>query len=93
MSTLAERADTVSVNRQSDPKRLVRLFRRELDWIVMRCLEKDRTRRYETASGLARDVQRYLNDEPVEACPPSPAYRLQKFARIGNSSVWRPPSG
>src|SRR5262249_37558075 len=53
----------------------------ELDWIVMKCLEKDRTRRYETANGLARDVQRYLNDEPVEACPPSPAYRLQKFVR------------
>jgi eukaryotic-like serine/threonine-protein kinase len=81
MSTLAERADAVSVNRQSDPKRLVRLFRRELDWIVMKCLEKDRTRRYETASGLARDIQHYLSDEPVEACPPSPAYRLLKFAR------------
>src|SRR5262249_9784755 len=81
MSTLAEDADTVSANRQSDPKRLGRLFRRELDWIVMKCLEKDRTRRYATANGLARDVQRYLNDEPVEACPPSPAYRLQKFAR------------
>jgi non-specific serine/threonine protein kinase/serine/threonine-protein kinase len=80
MSTLGERSETVSVNRQSDPKRLVRLFRRELDWIVMNCLERDRTRRYETANGLARDVQRYLNDEPVEACPPSPAYRLRKFA-------------
>jgi serine/threonine protein kinase/tetratricopeptide (TPR) repeat protein len=53
----------------------------ELDWIVLKCLEKDRARRYETASGLARDVRRYLNDEPVEACPPSPAYRLQKFVR------------
>ena len=81
MSTLAERADAASVNRRSDPKRLVHLFRSELDWIVMKCLEKDRSRRYETASGLARDVQRYLDDEPVEACPPSLAYRLRKFAR------------
>ena len=47
----------------------------------MKCLEKDRTRRYETASGLARDVERYLRDEPVEACPPSAGYRLRKFAR------------
>ena len=46
----------------------------------MKCLEKDRTRRYETANGLARDVERYLHDEPVEACPPSAAYRLRKFA-------------
>ena len=55
-------------------------MRGELDWIVMKCLEKDRTRRYETANGLARDVERYLNDEPVEACPPSAVYRLRKFA-------------
>jgi hypothetical protein len=52
-----------------------------LDWIVMKCLEKDRTRRYDTATSLARDVERYLHDEPVEACPPSAAYRLRKFAR------------
>jgi hypothetical protein len=55
--------------------------RGELDWIVMRCLEKDRTRRYETANGLARDVEHYLHDEPVEACPPTAGYRLRKFAR------------
>ncbi len=53
----------------------------DLDWIVMKCLEKDRTRRYETASGLARDIQRYLDDEPVVACPPSKRYRLQKLVR------------
>jgi tetratricopeptide (TPR) repeat protein len=53
----------------------------ELDWIVMKALEKDRTRRYETANGLARDVERYLHDEPVEACPPSATYRLRKLAR------------
>ena len=62
---------------QADAK----LVRGELDWIVMKCLEKDRTRRYETASGLARDVERYLHDEPVEACPPTAGYRLRKFAR------------
>ncbi len=55
-------------------------MRGELDWIVMKCLEKDRTRRYETANGLARDIKRYLADEPVEACPPSAGYRLRKFA-------------
>src|SRR5262249_16619727 len=53
----------------------------ELDWIVMKCLEKDRTRRYETADALARDVERYLHDEPVEACPPRAGYRLRKFLR------------
>jgi tRNA A-37 threonylcarbamoyl transferase component Bud32/tetratricopeptide (TPR) repeat protein len=53
----------------------------DLDWIVMKCLEKDRTRRYETANGLAADVRRHLNNEPVLACPPSTAYRLQKAFR------------
>ena len=67
--------------RQTDPAQLSKLVRGELDWIVMRCLEKDRTRRYDTASGLARDVERYLCDEPVEARPPSVGYQLQKFAR------------
>ena len=56
-------------------------MRGELDWIVMKTLEKDRNRRYETANGLALDVQRYLADEPVQACPPSASYRLRKFAR------------
>ncbi len=56
-------------------------MRGDLDWIVMKALEKDRTRRYETANGLARDMQRYLANEPVEACPPSATYRLRKFAR------------
>jgi WD40 repeat protein len=57
------------------------MVRGELDWIVMKCLEKDRSRRYETANGLAMDVQRHLADEPVQACPPTAAYRLGKFAR------------
>jgi hypothetical protein len=57
------------------------LCRNELDWIVLKCLEEDRNRRYETANGLAMDVRRYLNEEPVQSCPPSTRYRLQKFAR------------
>ena len=72
---------SVAAQRQLEPVRLTRLVRGELDWIVMKCLEKDRGRRYETANGLARDVQRYLADEPVEACPPSAVYRLRKLAR------------
>src|SRR5207237_783615 len=66
----------VAAQRRTPPARLAKEVRGELDWIVMKCLEKDRTRRYETADGLARDVQRYLADEPVEACPPSAGYRL-----------------
>jgi serine/threonine protein kinase/tetratricopeptide (TPR) repeat protein len=60
---------------------------RELDWIVMRALEKDRRRRYETANDFAADVMRYLTDRPVEACPPSNWYRLQKFVRRNRASV------
>jgi hypothetical protein len=71
----------VAAARRTEPGRLPKLVRGELDWIVMKCLEKDRTRRYETASGLARDVEHYLADEPVEAGPPGPRYRLGKFAR------------
>ena len=63
------------------PAKLTTLVRGELDWIVMKALEKDRGRRYETASGLAADIRRYLADEPVVACPPSAAYRFRKFAR------------
>ncbi|MFO0906690.1 MAG: serine/threonine-protein kinase [Pirellulales bacterium] len=66
---------------RTEPTRLSQFLRGELDWIVMKCLEKDRSRRYETASGLARDVQRFLSDEPVEACPPSAVYRTRKFLR------------
>jgi serine/threonine protein kinase/tetratricopeptide (TPR) repeat protein len=69
----------VAAQRQLEPVKLARLLRGELDWIVMKCLEKDRSRRYETANGLARDLQRYLQNEPVEACPPSTSYRLRKF--------------
>jgi serine/threonine protein kinase len=71
----------IAAARKTEPDRLPKLMRGELDWIVMKCLEKDRARRYETASGLAHDVERYLADEPVEAGPPGPRYRLGKFAR------------
>lgn len=81
LSTLAQQAiSTISEKRNSDPRHLSRLFQGELDWIAMKALEKDRTRRYETASALADDVERYLHDEPVQACPPSRIYRLRKFA-------------
>ncbi len=81
VSTLGQAATTISAQRQSEPKRLGQLFSGELDWIVMKTLEKDRNRRYETASAFAADVQRYLADEAVEACPPSALYRLRKLAR------------
>jgi serine/threonine protein kinase/predicted Zn-dependent protease len=67
--------------RQTEPARLTRQVRGELDWIVMKALEKDRSRRYESATGFAMDIQRYLADEPVLACPPSMWYRIRKFAR------------
>ncbi len=79
MSTLDEAVTMASANRKSDPKRLSQLFRGELDWIVLKALEKDRNRRYETASALAADVQRYLKNEPVQACPPSRWYRFRKL--------------
>jgi serine/threonine protein kinase/tetratricopeptide (TPR) repeat protein len=81
ISTLGQAATTLSTQRKCDPRRLSQLFRGELDWIVMRALEKDRNRRYETSSAFAADVQRYLHDEPVLACPPSVSYRLRKFGR------------
>jgi serine/threonine protein kinase/tetratricopeptide (TPR) repeat protein len=81
ISTLGQAATTASEQRRSDPRTLSQLFRGELDWIVLKCLEKDRGRRYQTASALAADVERYLHDEPVEACPPSTSYRFRKFAR------------
>ncbi len=73
--------------RHTEPARLKKLVRGELDWIVMKALEKDRTRRYETASGLARDIQRYLDDEVVEARPPSAGYRIGKFVRRHKGQV------
>src|SRR5262249_18597977 len=77
----AEGLPTLAANRGTEPARLTRLVRGELDWIVMRCLEKDRHRRYEAANGLAADLRRYRDDEPVQACPPSTRYRLGKAVR------------
>ena len=82
VSTLKdEQLTTISTSRKSEPKQLSVSLQRELDWIVMKALEKDRTRRYDSASALAADIQRYLDDEPVEACPPSVGYRLRKYAK------------
>jgi serine/threonine protein kinase len=72
---------SISSCRSTEPAKLGKILHGELDWIVMKALEKDRTRRYETANGLARDIRNYLADEPVEACPPSAGYRLRKLAR------------
>jgi serine/threonine protein kinase len=72
---------TVAKHRQAEPSKLTHLLRGDLDWIVMKTLEKDRTRRYETASGLAADIQRHLQNEPVVARPPSNVYRFQKLVR------------
>jgi serine/threonine protein kinase/tetratricopeptide (TPR) repeat protein len=82
ISTLkADLATTVAERRRTDARRLQQSVRGELDWIVMKCLEKDRNRRYESAGSLSRDVERYLHDEPVQACPPSAGYRFRKFVR------------
>jgi eukaryotic-like serine/threonine-protein kinase len=76
-----EELPSIAACRSIEPRKLSGLVRGELDWIVMKALEKDRNRRYETASGLAADLRRYLDDEPVQACPPTAAYRLSKFAK------------
>lgn len=82
-----ESLPSLAALRQTQPKKLMALLRGELDWVVMKCLEKDRTRRYETANSLARDIQRYLADEMVEARPPSAGYRLQKFVKRNKGQV------
>jgi serine/threonine protein kinase len=82
ISTLAaDLATTIAGCRRTDPERLRQTVRGELDWIVMKCLEKDRSRRYDTANDLGRELERYIRNEPVQACPPSAAYHLWKFAR------------
>jgi eukaryotic-like serine/threonine-protein kinase len=83
----AETLPSVAAGRHTEPARLTRLVRGELDWIVMKALEKDRTRRYETANGFAADVLRYLSGEPVNAAPPSARYRFQKFIRRNKAKV------
>ncbi len=81
LSGSGDRLATIASARGVEPSRLARLVRGELDWIAMKCLEKDRSRRYETAGSLARDVERYLAGEAVEAGPPSAWYQLGKLAR------------
>jgi serine/threonine protein kinase len=81
LSSLGATLTTVSANRKLDPRHLERTVRCELDWIVMKALEKERNRRYETANDFAADVMRYLTDQPVEACPPSSWYRSVKYIR------------
>lgn len=72
---------SLSAVRRTEPRKLMSMLRGELDWVVMKCLEKDRDRRYGTANALACDIRRYLNDEPVEAKPPSRSYRFSKFLK------------
>ena len=81
ISTLGDTATELCKHRQTEPKQLSALIRGELDWIVMKCLDKDRTRRYATAKDFADDIRHYLTDHPVAARPPSPTYRLAKFIR------------
>jgi serine/threonine protein kinase len=87
LSESKESLASVAALRRSEPAKLTKAVRGELDWIVMKCLEKDRTRRYDAASGLARDLERYLHDEAVEACPPSAGYRLKKLLRRNKGPV------
>jgi tetratricopeptide (TPR) repeat protein len=75
-----QEAGKIAAARRTEPIKLAKLVRGDLDWVVMKCLEKDRARRYDTANGLARDIERYLHDEPVEAGPPGAGYRLRKLA-------------
>jgi tetratricopeptide (TPR) repeat protein len=87
---LAKSQDTLRTLAQryrSEPRTLTRQIRGELDWIVMKALEKERTRRYETANGLAMDIRRYLAGEPVLAAPPSVRYRIGKFVRRNRVAV------
>src|SRR5207244_5425633 len=87
LSDSGEALASISANRHTEPAKLTKLVRGELDWIVMKTLEKDRNRRYESASAFAADVQRYLSDEPVQACPPSALYRLGKFTRRNKTGL------
>ena len=86
-TTAADMATTIAERRRTDARRLMQTVRGDLDWIVMKCLEKDRMRRYATASELAADVDRFLMDEPVMATPPSPMYRFRKFARRNKTAL------
>ena len=87
LSDSGEALASISAQRHTEPARIAKLVSGELDWIVMKTLEKDRNRRYETANAFAADVLRYLNDEPVQACPPSAWYRFGKFARRNKGAL------
>jgi len=80
-------AQDVAKRRATEPRTLIRQLRGDLDWITMRALEKDRTRRYDTANALAMDIQRHWNNEPVVAGPPGAAYRVKKFVRRNRAPV------
>ncbi|HEY7154963.1 MAG TPA: serine/threonine-protein kinase, partial [Gemmataceae bacterium] len=87
LSSLGDSATVLAGNRGTDPRQLARLLAGELDWIVMKALEKDRNRRYDTPAGFAEDVGRYLRREPILARPPSRAFRLRKFAQRNRAAV------
>ncbi len=87
ISSLGDTAASTAAQRHVDVKKLGAALRGDLDWIVMKCLEKDRRRRYETATSLAADIRRHLNDEPVTASPPSAVYMLRKFVRRHRGQV------
>jgi non-specific serine/threonine protein kinase/serine/threonine-protein kinase len=84
---LGPASTAAAVNRNTEPRRLAKELRGDLDWISLRALEKDRTRRYQTADALAMDVRRHLSNEPVSAGPPSAGYRTRKFVRRHRSAV------
>ena len=83
----SESKPSIAANRQMEPQKLGRFVKGELDWIVMKALSKERDRRYETATGFARDVERFLNNEAVAAGPPSTSYRLRKFVKRNRGQV------
>jgi len=86
----ADELTTTAKRRSADTSKLLHQLKGDLDWIVMKCLEKDRTRRYETANGLAMDLKRHLNNETVVARPPSSAYRFRNW--FGATSLSSPPA-
>ena len=87
LNTLGEALSSVAKHRQVEPGQLCKIIRGDLDWIVLKTLEKDRKRRYETANELAADIERHLGDEPVAASPPSAVYRMRKFVRRNRTAV------
>src|SRR5262249_48418477 len=82
-----EELTTTARCRGAEPPKLIHLIRADLDWTVMKCWEKDRTRRYKTANGLGRDIERHLNNEPVVACPPSMGYKFQKSVQRNKLAI------